>query len=83
MLGTSGATVVCPSEMLALNVDAGHAAGRYEMGTVHTVASAIRFWHRQSSWPIQLEVRRLVSRLGLVLVGPAVGIALWLFWWGR
>jgi hypothetical protein len=50
------------------------------MGTVHTVALAVRVW--QSLWPTELEGRGLVSRVGLVLVGPAAAIALWWFWWG-
>jgi hypothetical protein len=53
------------------------------MGTVHFVALAILLLGIGGLYgSIQLEGRSLISRLGLVLVGPAIGIALWCFWWG-
>jgi hypothetical protein len=57
------------------------------MGTVvHRMLSdfaALHGFNRRFNSYIRFEGTRLVSRLGLVLVGPAVGLALWWFWWGR
>jgi hypothetical protein len=53
------------------------------MGTVvHRTLRDSAALHRFNSY-IRFEGTRVVSRLGLVFVGPAVGIALWWLWWGR